>query len=367
MNLKQLFISACLSLVFIFVNAQERQFSFAYSIESAMCFIDMAEQAVEGKMPTDKEWNELFETEGYRKALENRDDINEWKESIRNAFTLVFDKDKQEVVDHIIALPLEERDDLYYFVYNFHNMKNNIRELHNFIHNTDFDKMFRKGVALAKKYLPKAYRNIEPQYDKFYFVAWDPESRAWDGTFLDINSFYAEGKQGMVRVIGHEMHHHYFAAMLEKMYSKDTQDAAMIAIYRMQNEGTADLINKREMPAKKLGAYDDVIVKLYNEDYLSSPKTLEELDSLTCKYLDGQLTKKQYRQAQQCAHMEGHTTGDWMTFLIRKQLGLQTAIDCLGDFALFVKQYNVAARKAGSFAFSEHFIKHIEEEQEKMK
>lgn len=338
-----------------------------YSIESATMMIDLAKRAADGTMPSEKEWRELFATDGYRTALAEREDSLWWKQSIREAFLLVFDESKQTQVDSIVSLPLEKRDDQFFFIYNFNNMKNNIDRLHRFIHQTDFAKMFVKGNTLAKKYLPKQWRDIQPAFQKYYFVVWDPESRAWDGIFLDINSFYVEGKKGMIRLLGHEIHHQYFASILEKLYTKDTQDPALIAIYRMQNEGTADLINKLELPTKTLGGYDKEIVDLYNKDYLSSPNVLAELDSLTCGFLDGKLTQKQYGNARYCAHMDGHTTGDYMTFLIRRELGQKVVTDCLGDFPTFVRLYNVAAKKAGTYVFSDKFVKHIEEMTEKMK
>ena len=246
-------------------------------------------------------------------------------------------------------------------------MKKNITQLHSFIHQTDFAKLFIKGNSLARKHLPKQWRNIHPAFQKFYFVAWDPEPRAWNGIFIDINSFYTEGKKGMARTLGHEIHHQYFATILEKLYTKDCKDPALIAIYRMQNEGTADLINKTELPAKTFGGYDKAVVDVYNSDYLSSPEVLAELDSLTCGYIEKRLTFKQYREAQYCAHMEGHTTGDYMTFLIRRELGEKAAIGCLGDFPSFVRTYNQAAKKVGTYVFSDKFVKHIEEMTEKMK
>lgn len=329
--------------------------------------IDLAKKAVDGTMPSEKDWHDLFATNGYQMALAERKDSLWWQQSIRDAFLLVFDESKQSQVDSIVALPLEKRDDQFFFIYNFNNMKNNISSLHRFIHQTDFAKMFKKGNKLARKHLPKRWRNIQPAFQKFYFVAWDPESRAWDGIFLDINSFYTEGKKGMIRALGHEIHHQYFAAILEQLYTKDCQDPALIAIYRMQNEGTADLINKVELPAKTLGGYDKAVVDVYNNDYLSSPEVLAELDSLTCGYIDKRLTRKQYRDAQYCAHMEGHTTGDYITFLIRREIGLKAVIECLGDFPAFVRLYNKAAGQTGTYVFSDKFVKHIEEMTEKMK
>ncbi|MBR6456114.1 MAG: hypothetical protein IKT22_06745, partial [Prevotella sp.] len=87
----------------------------------------------------------------------------------------------------------------------------------------------------------------------------------------------------------------------------------------------------------------------------------------TCGFLDGKLTQKQYGNARYCAHMDGHTTGDHMTFLIRRELGQKVVTECLGDFPAFVRLYNVAAKKAGTYVFSDQFVKHIEEMTEKMK
>ena len=365
--MKRLFLFSMVFLMTIATQAQMKNDAYEFSFESATRFIDLAKATTEGHMPTDADWNELFATEGYRAAFSGRDDSLEWKQSIKDAFMLVFDKNKTTIVDSIVALPMEKRGEQFYFIYNFKNLKEHVGEMHSFMHHTDFSKMERHGNALAKRHLPKTYRDIQPNYQKYYFVAWDPESRAWDGIFLDIYSFYSEGRSGMPRLLGHEMHHHYFAALLEKKYTKDTQDPALIAIYRMQNEGTADLINKKEMPTSKLGGYDEEAVKIYNADYLSSPSVLAELDSLTCGYLDGSLSMTQYRKAQYCAHMDGHTTGDYMTFLIRKHFGLKAAINCLGDFPAFVRLYNEAARKSGTYMFTDRFVKHIEEETEKMK
>lgn len=354
------------AIVSLGADAQEKVVT-NYSIESATKMIDFVKKAADGTMPSEKDWKDLFATDGYRMAFAERKDSLWWQQSIRNAFLLVFDNSKQSQVDSIVALPIEKRDGQFFFVYNFNNMKNNITELHRFIHQADFAKMFIKGDKLARKHLPKQWRNIQPAFQKFYFVAWDPESRAWNGIFLDINSFYAEGKKGMIRALGHEIHHQYFAAILEQLYTQDSQDPAIIAIYRMQIEGTADLINKLELPAKTLGVYDKAVVDVYNKDYLSSPKVLAELDSLTCGYIDKQLTRKQYQEAQYCAHMDGHTTGDYMTFLIRRELGLKAVIECLGDFPAFVRLYNQAARKAGTYVFSDKFVRHIEKMTEKMK
>lgn len=114
------------------------------------------------------------------------------------------------------------------------------------------------------------------------------------------------------------------------------------------------------MPLESLVPYGDGILKIYNADYLDSPDVLRELDETTCRYLDKQISEEDYyRKASGCAHFGGHTTGDFMVFLIRDQLGLEAVVDSVGDLDAFVDNYNKAAHKAGTYQFSDRFINHI--------
>lgn len=333
-----------------------------YSIESASRFIEMAKAAKDGQLPDDKEWHELFATEGYHQFFSACYDTPKWQSRIRNAFELVFDKKNSEALDSILtptakANPFSRN----YYVINFHQTRQHIDELYKFIHKADFTEIVKKAHLKARLHLPARINDLQPTFKKFYFVAWDPECRAWDnGIYLDINSFYQEGPEGMINLLAHELHHHYMDALLSDRYKRDSKDAALIALLANQQEGTADIINKQKMPTDKLGGYGPEIVKMYNDDYFSSPEVLKHLDKLTTDYLAGKITVEQYQEARKCAHFGGHTTGDYMVFLIRDQLGLQVAIDCFADFASFVRRYNEAAVKANTYVFSDTFVEHIE-------
>lgn len=114
------------------------------------------------------------------------------------------------------------------------------------------------------------------------------------------------------------------------------------------------------MPLESLAPYGDNMLKIYNDDYFSTPTVLAELDSVTVAYLDKKIPEKKYRSsAMSCAHFGGHTTGDFMVFLIRDRLGLDAVTDSFCDLEKFVKNYNKAARLADTYQFSNRFINHI--------
>lgn len=156
-------------------------------------------------------------------------------------------------------------------------------------------------------------------------------------------------------------------ALWDLRYPKDSDDPALTALVYNQMEGTADLISKPEMPVTKLGLYGPEIVKMYNDDYAATPEVLKQLDNLTCDYAAGKITAEQFEEAAGCAHFGGHTTGDYMVFLIRDQLGLQTAIDCFCDIPAFVRRYNEAAAKADTYVFSDAFVQYIDKVCQEMK
>ena len=336
--------------------------------ETAEQLINMMKSASNGVMPTDQEWESLFNMEGYKTSFGTRKDGNEWKENIKDAFLIQFDISRKAELDSIVNAGLSfESPFSHFFVYNFHLVRENLDEMVDFMQKLDMSKAIRKADKMVRKYLPKDADLSNAKFGNIHFVLWDGEGRAWEnGIFMDMNLALFGGEKELVRTLAHEFHHIYMQSILSCRYKQDSKDHALMAICWNQQEGTADMISKPVMPTDKIGIYGEKIMKVYNEDYFSTPQVLQELDSLTCRYLAGEITKKQYRKARECAHFEGHTTGDYMVFLIRDQLGKKAAIECFGDFAEFVRKYNEAARKANTYVFSDTFVKHIENECAKM-
>lgn len=168
------------------------------------------------------------------------------------------------------------------------------------------------------------------------FIVWDLECRALgDALFLDVNTFFHDGREAAINALGHEMHHFYLSKVFDAIYKEDIIDCAVLPLVNNMREGVADLINKKEMPLKSLTPYGRQMLEIYNADYENSPQVLAQLDTITCDYLDGKFDVDQYfEKAVECCHFEGHTTGSYMFFLIRDQLGLDAVIESVGDLML---------------------------------
>ena len=365
--MKRIITLALLLCLVITMSKAQTTSNFKVDISSAKLYLDMAQKASNGQMPSDEEWDSLFVSPAY-KALFRRVDWNkkEFEDNVRMAFDIAYNPSKTTVRDSVAAtlndIELAQLDsELPLFVSTALSIKDNLNSYTSIVNDLSLDNVVDEANALAMSLLPDNGRGITPQACPIYFIVWDLECRSLgDALFLDVNTFFHDGPQSATEFLAHEMHHFYLMPVFDSVYKNDIMDGAVLALVHNMREGVADILNKKEMPLKSLAPYGDKMLAIYNEDYAATPLTLQQLDAITCDYLDGKLDMEQYFQkAFECVHFEGHTTGDYMVFLIRDQLGIDAVIDSVGNIENFVDNYNKAAEKAGTYKFSDKFTKHI--------
>ncbi len=350
----------------LFVQAKAPT-NFSVDVTSAKLYLDMANKANKGEMPSEEEWNTLFSSPAYIELFNNvKWNKREFKNNVREAFNITYDPLKDNVRDSIVStlndIELTDLDtELPLFVSTAISIKDNLNAYTEIIDNLNIDNVIEEADSLAMSLLPNQGNGITPEPCPIYFIVWDLECRALgDALFLDVNTFFHDGLQAATEALAHEMHHFYLMPVFNTVYKDDVMDGAVLALVHNMREGVADILNKKEMPLKSLAPYGDKMLMMYNDDYAATPQTLEKLDTVTCEFLDGNLNMEQYFQkAFECVHFEGHTTGDYMVFLIRDQLGLDSVIDCVGNIETFVENYNKAAERAGTYKFSDRFTQHI--------
>ena len=365
--MRKLFNVVVLFSLFCTMAGAKAPSNFVVDVTSAKLYLDMANNASNGQMPTDVEWDSLFKSNAYN-DLFNKVNWNKrkFKGNVRKAFEIAYDPSKSEIRDSISAtlndIELAELDsELPLYVSTALSIKNNLGKYTSIVNNMDIDSVIDNANALALSLLPNNGKGIVPEPCPIYFIVWDLECRALgDALFLDVNTFFHDGLQSATEALAHEMHHFYLMPVFNTVYKEDIMDGAILALVHNMREGIADILNKKEMPLKTLAPYGDKMLAAYNADYAATPQTLAQLDSVNCDFLDGKLDMEHYFQkAFECVHYEGHTTGDYMVFLIRDQLGIDAVIESVGNVEAFVDNYNKAAEKAGTYKFSDRFIQHI--------
>lgn len=367
MTMKRIITLLSLLCVVITISKAQTSSNFKVDISSAKLYLDMAQKASNGQMPSDEEWDSLFISPAYKALFRLVNwDKKEFKDNVREAFDIAYNPsriaDRDSVAAALNDIELAHLDsELPLFVSTALSIKDNLDSYTSVINNLNIDNVVDEANTLAMSLLPDNGCGITPQACPIYFIIWDLECRSLGDTlFLDVNTFFHDGPQSATESLAHEMHHFYLSPVFESVYKDDIMDGAVLALANNMREGVADILNKKEMPLKSLAPYGDKMLAIYNEDYAATPQTLQQLDAITCEFLDGKLDMEQYfEKALGCAHFEGHTTGDYMVFLIRDQLGLDAVIASVGNIETFVDNYNRAAEKAGTYKFSDRFTKHI--------
>ena len=344
--------------------AAESVDGFVVEPESARLYLDMARKASLGSMPGDEEWDSLFSSAAYNAFLSHTGwDVQEFKSNVRNAFELAYDPARSAERDSVAASVQGIDSELPLYLSTAMSIRERLDDYSAWLDSLNIGNTVEEARQLALDLLPGRGAGLEPRTSPVYFIVWDLECRSLgSGIYLDLNTFLFDGPRVATEILAHEMHHFYTQPCFEANYSGDISDPAAEALVYNMMEGTADIINKKRMPLTSLAPYGKDMLEIYNADYFASPDVLRELDSVTCDYLDGKVSFEEYTdRALGCAHFGGHTTGDYMVFMIRDNLGLESVVESYGDIAGFVDNYNRAVAKGDGYRFSDRFVNHIRE------
>jgi hypothetical protein len=173
------------------------QTNFQVNITSAKKYLDMAQNATNGNMPTDADWEALFASPAYSKLFTKVSwDKTEFEDNVRNAFEIVYDSSKSAICDSIAKqldiIELSTLDtELPLFVSTALNIKRNLKNYIDIINSLDIDDVIDKANSLALSLLPNQGVGLTPETCPIYFIVWDLECRALgDALFLDVNTFF---------------------------------------------------------------------------------------------------------------------------------------------------------------------------------
>lgn len=344
------------------MSGVEQSPKFVVDTSSAIKYVEMAQNRERGISPTSEDWDSLFSTKAYKVFLADTFwDKEAFKKNIKDAFDIVYDNEREQECDSLINNMEASDNELPFYVSTAKSIRDNLAAYSSFLGDMDIESLINAADDKARDLLPGRGKEIKPEISPIYFIVWDLECRSLgSGIYLDLNSFLQGGKEAAIEILAHEIHHFYMTPLMKSRYRSDIEDSAAQTLLYNMTEGTADIINKKKMPLESLAPYGDNILKLYNDDYFSTPSVLAELDSVTISYLDKAITPEKYRSAAfSCSHFGGHTTGDFMVFLIRDHLGIDVVIDSFCDLEKFVKNYNKAAKLAGTYQFSDRFVDYI--------
>ena len=333
-----------------------------FSFESSDLFFEIADSLSQNQKVAEETWARLFDTKGY-KTLCDDDEMND----VRRAAELVFAPNKKAELDSILNAPYDSDDDvdlkMKILVRNYVNLQSHFDDAKKFRTSYDFGKVKTAATKIVHDFLPSpvdsllTFPNIE-----FFCYARDA-SNCGSCIIFDFNYFYLY-PQGCIESMAHEMFHNYRYNFTNDdiIYS----EPLLIVLDHLQDEGIADLINKKgsENTAKNLTELE--YPELYEQKYLkalnNSSKLLAELESLTFQNLDGELSDDDYKkQVYNLFPFHGHPVAYKITQLFIKHGLRDKMMETFYNPVEFIKLYNSIAESEGMYVFSDRFVSHIEQ------
>lgn len=336
------------------------------NLSSADQFFKISKVIASGKEPPENEWEALFETAGYK--IKGTSDLS--KSTIRNMAIFAFHPGYERQRDSILKISIVDNmsDNSKIFskltLINFLDMKSNFNALKEFRDTYDFSSLKEKSEERLKSFLKDPVDSLIV-FPSINFLCQEADAQSKPkGIFIDFNLFYKQvPNDENVAFLAHEMLHTYRRHFENKKLVKSSN--LMRQIDNLQNEGTADLIDKtlNSLTQKLITlGYPRSFVDLYHSTYDNTPDKLQVMDSLTCSFIHKEINEEEFnQQLKDFFILGGHPNGFYMTNVIKEAGLIDELITKFYSPVDFIKIYNHASREENTYVFSYEFIHYLEQ------
>lgn len=351
------------------VSAQYEDFKQKIFTTSAEAFLSLGEDIHSGKATTEQDWEKLFSTVGYTKYLNNPKGEMIRRE-LQEAMLLAFDPKWIAEADSILKHPATITNMPLVLRQNICLLARKREEADSFLKHTDFLALLYRANEKTKKYLPERAWSSKPVLNDLFLIATIPDASVRDhAIFLDLNLALSMQEEELVDLFAHEFFHNY----REMAYQGSSGDSFLNAFDLFQNEGIADLIDKKRNDDKIMQFFGDEFVKTYREELANAPNTLARIDSLSIAFDPNTSQDGEYKPLADLVLFGGHPVGYYMASLIQEQGYMEELIDSYDNPVAFAMLYNQAARKKNAeskireYILSDHLIDHLKQAYKKHK
>lgn len=330
---------------------------------SVEAFFSLADKIARGKEPAEKEWNELFETQGYKKCI--AETFHERGMLTREAMNLAYNPAKATEKDRIMSTPVidvisdGEALLLYVMLRNFLDMKEHRPTIKKQLRALNAEELQLKARQRLKDFLINPVDSLISPIS-VSLLCMEPDALSlFAGIVWDCNLFFIQTEEERVDLLAHEMYHTYRRHFVEEK----TADPLLKIIYNWHNEGIADLIDKKTLSDLSSAflryGLPDSYVDTYNEIYQSTPRTIKELEKLTLSFLRNEITEKNFNsKLSGFFQYGGHPNGYYMTTLIKNAGFEKELIATFNSPVEFMKLYNQSVEK--EYVLGSEFMDYIE-------
>jgi hypothetical protein len=326
-------------------------------------FFAMKSKIVSGEKIIQKDWDSLFNTKGYSISATSSMRKNIVKEMMLTAF----DKNLKEKRDSILNIPVEQNLKNVYMLLsqmtlaNYMDYSENEAKIKKFKNEYDFSAIPKLSAERLKSFLIDPVDSLI-KVPVINFLCYEPDAQSKaKGIVCDFNLFSKESAKERINFIAHETFHKYRRNFADRRFINS--HAVLRQIDRIQDEGIADLIDKKENLRESVEnkGIPEPFVKKYLEAYENTPQILKKFDGIINSYLNKEIDGEQLESKVDNYFLSGgHPNGYYMSRMIVRA-GLKN--EMLTKFYSpvdFIKIYNKAARIENGYVFSDSFINYLE-------
>lgn len=296
-------------------------------------FLEIAEMLEKGKVVSEKSWNELFDTPGYRVLIEREYNRDFFVKAFTLTFNPEFNGKFHEELDSSIGRYLK------YYLEVKENRKIYTKDLTLIKENW---KIIEGNIfSRATSFLPDHAYEDEPVIS---VVIFDTDARGYDNIIVDAS--FTESFESFVSIASHELFHHLRNQLLcyDKDEIKEEEKAIVQVINQIHSEGVADHIDKDYFIYGNIKTpFPEEYVKRFKKYVNESPDIIKKLDSKLQELSDDSKDKGSIgKDLKKIVPISGHPLGYYMTSLIIKNALVDKLIKNVENPFSFFALYNEA-------------------------
>ncbi|MFT3919614.1 DUF5700 domain-containing putative Zn-dependent protease [Cloacibacterium sp.] len=362
-NMNKKILTLIFSTIFTLNNFAQSPSIQKVNLSSVDYFFTIKDKISLGKSITEDDWKTLFNTNGYKISATS----SMRKKIIKEMMIAAYNPNFKLKKDSILNISIEENLKNPYALLcnmtlsNFIDYSKNEKNLKRFRSEYDFKAIPEYSKIKLKNFLINPVDSLI-KVPTINFLCYEPDAQSKEkGIVVDFNLFYKQNPSERIDFIAHETFHKYRRNFINTKLIES--NAVLREIDKLQDEGIADLIDKKENLLESINnkGLPEIFVKQYYEAFQNTSDILKEFDNIVNSFLSKEISQEQMESKVNNFFLSGgHPNGYFMARLIEKAGLKNEMINNFYSPTEFIKTYNEAAKKENGYIFSDEFIHYIE-------
>ncbi len=289
----------------------------------------------ENREPSESEWNELFNSPGYK--VLTREEFS--KDFFKKNFSLAF----KPALKNELKKKLRTNNRESYYLHYYLKVKDNRKQLEYQLNKLKRRSLNKEALDLTLRYLPMNYVSDFPPVA---FVIFENNGRGSSPIVVDLQ---ATLEWDFISFLAHEFHHFYRNKLSKLNFNTVTgADKPLVeAMIKIEAEGIADRVDKKKWFNSAYRESSPYAVE-FKREVNRTPQLLTKINGLLEMYADNEAARKKIgKEILSSIPQKGHPTGYFMATLIEEKLGRNELVKCVGNPFKFFIAYNNAAKLGG--------------------